>query len=254
MTPELLQLAFRCNVCGGGCAARAAQLERETPSCGHCGSTLRFRAIVHALSLELHGRSLALPEFPARPDLAGLGMSDWEGYAAPLAACTGYRNTFFHQEPRLDILSPPPEWRGRFDFIVSSDVLEHVPPPVERAFLNLRALLKPGGLLVLTVPYGLQDETLEHFPELHEFRVTQRAGRPVLENTTRDGVRQEFDELVFHGGPGATLEMRVFSLAALRRLLASAGFGDVTVRGDDALAHGIRWGDAWSLPLTARAR
>ena len=38
-------------------------------------------------------------------------------------------------------------------------------------------------------------------------------------NWTADGRIETFDDLVFHGGPGSTLEMRVFSEDALRGLL-----------------------------------
>jgi SAM-dependent methyltransferase len=214
---------------------------------------MRARAIVHAITLELYGRSLALPDLPARPDLLGLGLSDWEGYARPLAVATGYRNTYFHQEPRVDIVDPDPALFGRFDFLISSEVFEHVPPPVERAFDGARRLLKPGALLVLTVPYGDQHDTVEHFPDLHDYEILDREGRSILRNTTRGGATQEFPDPVFHGGPGSTLEMRLFSEASLRRHLERAGFRGIRVVSEDVLAWGIRWCHSWSLPLTARA-
>jgi len=50
-----------------------------------------------------------------------------------LAKKFNHLNTFYDREPRLDITSPPPDVRGMLDFIVSSDVLEHVAPPVSGA-------------------------------------------------------------------------------------------------------------------------
>src|SRR5439155_25856884 len=122
-------LSFRCNVCGGASMAKLAELERDKSSCSHCGSTVRARSIVHVLSIELFGQSLALPDFPVRGDLRGLGMSDWDGYAIPLAAKLDYQNTYYHREPRLDITHIDAELEGQFDFIISTDVFEHVPPP-----------------------------------------------------------------------------------------------------------------------------
>jgi SAM-dependent methyltransferase len=127
-----------------------------------------------------------------------------------------------------------------------------VPAPVERAFENVFQLLKPGGVAVITVPYGLQPETIEHFPDLHEFKITQVNGRQVLTNITRAGATQEYDELVFHGGAGATLEMRIFSEKDLLRHLARAGFSEVEVCRDPIFKHGIWFRQPWSLPISAR--
>ena len=119
-----------------------------------------------------------------------------------LAEKFDYQNTYYHEEPRLDIAAAgiAPEFMGK-DFIISSEVLEHVTPPVSRAFENVRKMLKPGGLFVLTVPYGTQVETVEHFPELHEFSIVEKDGSFVLRNKTQAGVVQEFNDLIFHGGP-----------------------------------------------------
>lgn len=242
---------FRCNVCGAD-APRPERLDRETPSCPTCGSTPRFRSVVHALSLGLFGESLVLPDFPTRPDLRGVGLSDWSGYAVPLAAKLGYSNTYLHTEPRLDILAPDPALDGMLDFLVSSEVFAHVPPPARRALDAAHRLLRPGGVLVLTVPYGLEGDTVEHFPELHDWTLSERDGRTVLVNSTVDGRVQEFDDLAFHGSDGLTVEMRVWSLPSLLRELGAAGFTDVTVLGDDVPEHGIAWPNRCSRPILAR--
>ena len=247
-------LIFECNVCSARCAIPLSALEREAGHCGACDSNMRFRSVVHHLSVGLFGESLALRDFPpASRLLSGNGMSDAPRLAAPLERHLKYRNTFYHQEPRLDIQRPAAEHLGAYDFVISSDVFEHVDPPVEAAFANLRRLLKPGGLLVFTVPFALQGDTVEHFPDLHQYRIEDRGGTFVLLNTTRDGRRQEHANLIFHGGPGNTLELRLFSEPSLRRNLESAGFGRIAFHREPCFKWGIYWNAPWSVPITAVA-
>ncbi len=230
---------FTCIVCGARVRApRSAVAGRETPACVRCGSTLRFRQIVHALSCELLGRAMPAPEFP-RSDLRGAGLSDAWAYAEVLEDRFDYVNTFYHRRPRLDIAAPEAHWHERFDFVVASEVFEHVPPPVEKAFEGLRRILRPGGLCVFSVPWVEGSETREHFPELHRWRLAREGGAWVLHNTTVDGRSQRFDRLRFHGGPGSTLEMRVFARDDLVRRIEGAGFVDVRVWSDDVPQFGI---------------
>lgn len=245
-------LAFRCNVCGALTSALPAQLTREGASCGGCGSSVRQRAVVRLLSLGLFGESLAIGDFPLRPDLTVLDLSGAEIYARRLAGKLGYVNTFLHREPRLDIAAPDPSWLGRCDALVSSDVFEHVAPPVAAAFTSALRLLRPGGLLVLTVPFTRDGPHAEHFPELHDFRIAEEDGRRVLFNRTADGRRQRFGDLVFHGGEGRTLEMRVFSRASLLAHLAEAGFAETALHPEPEPRSGILWHHDWSVPATAR--
>ncbi len=46
-------LPFRCNLCGTVNRVPLSALERETPSCSGCDSTVRFRSIVHLLTQAL---------------------------------------------------------------------------------------------------------------------------------------------------------------------------------------------------------
>ena len=206
-----------------------------------------------ALQERLTGELAPLGLVRARKDLAGIGMSDAGAYATWLERKFDYTNTFFHTAPFLDIQHPDARHLGRYDFVVTSDVLEHVVPPVSGAFANLRALLKSGGVLAMTVPYGLQDATVEHFPDLHDFRIEGSGADRRLLNRTRDGREQRFDDLCFHGGDGATLELRVFALADLLRQLEAAGFTDIRVH-DGALPEwGVLPDSPCSHPITAIA-
>jgi 2-polyprenyl-3-methyl-5-hydroxy-6-metoxy-1,4-benzoquinol methylase len=180
-------------------------------------------------------------------------MSDWDGYAIPLSHKLGYTNTYYHQEPRLDINNIPPELEHAYDFILSTDVFEHVLPPIQKAFDNTRRLLKPNGTFIFSVPFSLDPSTIEHFPDIHQFEIIKENDTYILKNTTRDGIVQTFDKLVFHGGPGSTLEMRVFSKKAIYDHLKQAGFREIRFREEMCLKFGIHWKDKWSLPITARA-
>ncbi|HKW80227.1 MAG TPA: class I SAM-dependent methyltransferase [Casimicrobiaceae bacterium] len=246
-------VSFRCNVCGTACRVAPVALSREVPSCLGCGSTVRMRTTIHLLTTELFGRSIALPDLPPLRDLIGIGLSDAPAYAGPLAAKLGYTNTFFHAMPRLDIAAVPDDRAAEADFIVASDVFEHVAPPVARAFANARRLLKPRGVMIFSVPYSLDADTVEHFPELHDWRLVETEGRWRLENRTTDGRDQVFTDLVFHGGPGTTLEMRLFSRAGLEREFAAAGFARMRVADQACPEFGIVWPEPWSVPMVAYA-
>jgi SAM-dependent methyltransferase len=247
------QVFFRCNICGRSNSTALAALQREQPSCAQCGSTVRARAMVHLLTSELLGHGVALADLPSRVDLCGIGLSDAEAYALPLARKFAYTNTYFHAEPMLDIANVAPEKCACYDFIIASDVFEHIAPPVARAFSNARRLLKRGGVFIFSVPFSLEADTVEHFPELHDYRLIESPEGWRLENRTIDGRCQTFTNLVFHGGSGTTLEMRLFSRAALEREFAAAGFARMRVADEAFLAHGIVWPEPWSVPMVAYA-
>lgn len=247
---------FLCNLCGQrnhGVPLHQVQ-DREGQSCTSCHSSLRMRSLMHILGVELFGSPRVLPAFPLDKTIRGLGMSDWEGYSQRLEDKLDYVNTFYHTEPRLDIANVPGEMLGRYDFLISSDVFEHIPPSdLDRAFANSRRLLRAGGVFIFTVPFMKTGETHEHFPRLHDFRIAEEGGKRLLRNRTREGEEEVFDQLVFHGGEGMTLEMRMFSEPDLLRRLAAAGFSKAEVRIDHAPEFGIMWPIDYAVPIVARA-
>ena len=227
---------------------------RETPTCGACSSSVRYRSLIHNLSLALFDKSVILPDFPENREIRGVGMSDWDGFALPLAKKLDYTRTYFDQEPRLDLKNLTSDQKGSYDFVLCSEVLEHVETPVQPAFTGLANLLKPNGVLLLTVPYQINTGTIEHFPNLHEYSVTCVGSSYVLVNRTKDGIYEVFDKLTFHGGIGATLEMRIFGEPDLMRNLSASGFEHVAVQGEDYPAFGILFHERWSLPILARKK
>ena len=240
---------FRCNVCGSLCAPE--RFATEPPSCA-CGSNVRIRALIHLLSIELFGRSIALIDFPRLKSIRGLGMSDEPGYARILEDKFEYTNTYYHREPRLDVTEANTESYGSYDFILCADVLEHIAPPIGGALSEMFRLLKPRGFLGLTIFCNPQDRMKEHFPELNEYRVVPLGDAAVLINRRRDGSLEIRDDLVFHGGQGAILEMREFGITALRSELSQAGFKDFEFLAEDVPENGIVFDHDVSQPLIAR--
>lgn len=112
-------------------------------------------------------------------------------------------------------------------------------------------MLKPHGFLLLTTPYSIEPNSLEHFPNLHEYSVVNLGGRPVLVNRTPEGRLEAHDNLVFHGGYGSTLELRELNESALLQRLSEAGFAHTRIVSDRYEPFGIVHAEAWSLPVTA---
>jgi SAM-dependent methyltransferase len=252
-TPIESGIRFRCNICGAISHRHESEFDREGGNCSRCGSIMRWRSLIRALSKELFDSALAISDFPRRPGLRGLGLSDEACYAIPLASRLDYTNTFYDRAPRLDITAIEEKDVGQYDFILATDVLEHVPPPAVRSFENARRLLRPGGILIFSVPYRPEGETQEHFPELWQYKVVKQDEGYVLENRTQDGREQTFSDLCFHGGPGFTLEMRVFSIDGIRACVEQAGFRNLTVYDEDDAEFGLLWkGVTWSHVMVAR--
>jgi SAM-dependent methyltransferase len=227
-------------------------LRREGTHCPVCECSMRVRSAIALLCQELLGVQMTLPEFPELKGVRGIGMSDFPAVAEKLGQKFDYTNTFYHQSPRFDVTQTDARDFGRYDFIFSSEVMEHVPPPVEQAFENLFRLLKPDGLLIMTTPYNLGGKTREHFPELHHYSLASVDGKTVLVNRRRDGSLEIFENLEFHGGPGSTIEMRVFTEECLRENLIQAGFSSVRFSYDNVPEFGIEHAENWSLPIVAR--
>lgn len=248
---------FRCNICSGANNRFDAVLDPEGSVCRKCGSNIRQRAVARLVSDAVFGQSLPVSDFP-RNGARGIGVSDSPRFAEYMRrALPLYRNMQFDSAltsawaPYADVKAPPQSMFETADFVTCSEVLEHVEPPVQQAFAGLFALLRPGGTLVLTVPYTL-GETVEHFPDLNVWHLEQREGERILVNRTVSGEMQRFGDLRFHGGGQDVLEMRVFGLQDVFTHLEDAGFTDICVRDETMLDYGIFFKYNWGLPITAR--
>ncbi|SEN11535.1 hypothetical protein [Nitrosomonas marina] len=229
---------FTCNLCGQESPV-AQDFERETGLCSHCGSNVRFRALILALSEHLYSQPIPLSHFTPDRQFKAMGLSDASLYADKLASLFDYTNFFFHTEPFLDIRNIDHLASDTYDLLITSDVFEHVPPPRHVAFVNSWHLLKPDGLLLLTVPYSTLPKTIEHFPGLHEFEFIQDGNSILLINRRIDQTVEVYDKLTWHGGVGSTLEMRIFSETDLLYILSDTGFKDIKIWNEDVPLYGI---------------
>lgn len=67
------------------------------------------------------------------------------------------------------------------------------------------------------------------------------------------GQIQEFKNPIFHGGEGATLEIRAFTLPSLFKHFAEAGFAEPLILKDPIVEYGIYWLDPISITMIAKA-
>lgn len=238
--PQVIE--YRCNLCGCKNRLDSSQFHRELAACKKCGALARFRGIIHALANFLgESEDAILRDWPIHKRIFGIGMSDWNGYARLLRRKFSYENTFYDRKPKLDILNLPEKNLGKYDFVISTDVFEHILPPLQQGFDNLFRLLKPGGCLIFSVPYTRTAQTVEHYPGLLDYEILNFRGTRILVNRDDGGRLQVYDNLVFHGGKGATLEMRIFCETDILNRLAQSGFEDIKVYDQPNLSIGYYW-------------
>lgn len=137
---------------------------------------------VYQRQLPAHARGRLLdlgcgkaPLYLAYRDLAAETVCvDW--------ANTAHKNQYLDQE--CDLTQPLPFADGRFDTVILSDVLEHIPTP-EALCREIARILAPGGKLLMNVPfyYWLHEEphdfyrytrhALQRFVELAGLRLVE---------------------------------------------------------------------------------
>jgi len=245
-------LSFICNICGAHTSSHMDTIDREIRSCTECGSTVRMRHLMQILAQSIYKRDVTIDEFLIRKDIKCLGMMDPQEFATPLAEKIDYINTFIDREPFFDIYNISHEKEEQFDFVICSEIFEHLSPPISHAFLQLKRLLKPGGSIIFTVPYNFEETTKEYFPDLFDYSLCHDDNGYYLINKTKEGSIQVFRKLNFHHGEGLALVKRDFSRSGLIQNLIEAGFTDIKFWESPYFPYGIYHPEACGYPLTAK--
>lgn len=127
-----------------------AYVDRQQGSiCTRCGCNLRTIALANAMRTALGelGTLLDFARSPAAQRIAILEINEAGNLSALLQQMPG---RVLASYPAADMQALPfPD--DRFDLVVHSDTLEHVPQPVV-ALAQCRRVLRPGGVLCCTVP------------------------------------------------------------------------------------------------------
>lgn len=84
--------------------------------------------------------------FALGTDIAGPLL---EQISSPISKALDLEATFVHHDVIGDDI--PDAWKERFDIVLLRDVIEHLTDP-ERALVNIRRLVKKGGVVLITFP------------------------------------------------------------------------------------------------------
>jgi len=189
---------------------------RENLPCAHCGLKSRLRGSLHMFIQELAPSSQQQIYITEQLG-ASYGWLKGRGYDVtgseylPKSGPFGTSRRGIHNQD-LGALT----WSSEtFDFVLSFDVLEHV-PDVTRCFAEIFRSLKTGGGLLFTAPFRV---------DLEETEVRAVAGS--------DGEILHLMEPDYHGGimtepDKGTLAFRCFGWDTLRQL-KNSGFSDAQV-------------------------
>ena len=100
--------SFECNLCGQkNTFDKEKNLNVPGQLCGSCNSSTRFRLVAYAVSKYIfNGNGILSDDIGNENGKVGIGLSDAWPIFKVLDQLSGYTNTFYHQQPELDIMSP----------------------------------------------------------------------------------------------------------------------------------------------------
>jgi SAM-dependent methyltransferase len=128
---------------------RAYVDRQQGTCCRKCGSNLRSIALANAIRAAV-GTGLTLEEYVGTLDASRLAILEINEAANLTPVLSRLPGHVLAAYPSID-MHDIPYASDRFDLVVHSDTLEHVSNPL-RALAECRRVLRPNGVLCLTVP------------------------------------------------------------------------------------------------------
>lgn len=164
-----------CNICGG--SDFIARRDRGAVQCAGCGSNERARL----LWLMLERNDLL------RPGVRMLHIAPERAFAERLSALLGDGYEPVDIDPaafpfasgirRLDLCEAADLPTGRYDVILHSHVMEHVPCNLTAVLFHLHRALKPEGRQVCCIPFARGEHSAEDLGPLPADVASQRFGQ-----------------------------------------------------------------------------
>jgi SAM-dependent methyltransferase len=230
----------------------------------------RYQSLVDdKCGVEIGGPSMlfktVLPLYQRVRGLDGVNFSAdtiWEGRIQADRGYHYYRNKRGRQFI-ADAADLPELATGRYDFLLSSNCLEHIANPL-KALLEWKRVVKPGGALILVVPN--KENNFDHRRPVTRFEhllddFTRGVGEDdtthldeilALHDLRRDwpaGGRRQFRKRSLKNFQNRTLHHHVFDVGVLEEMLEWVGFRivDVTTARTDFFALAMKPSSAAAL-------
>lgn len=200
--PRLAELTgnqSQCNFCGT-VFNRSGQVHSEFLACPHCDKNARERTAIYALLHAIAQPNNKPPVFfqgakilrryhllECSPRVRGITSIIFQ------ANLRSYTRSDFDQlshigDIRLDLTDDNDiaRYNSKFDIILCSHVLEHI-PEYRKALMGLKSLLTPGGVLILQVPLLEARYTAVTWDEFHadQTRVFHRFAFDLIDELSR---------------------------------------------------------------------
>jgi SAM-dependent methyltransferase len=230
----------------------------------------RYQSLVYdRCGVEIGGPSLlfktVLPLYQRVRRLDGVNFSAdtiWEGRIQADAGYHYYGNKRGRQFI-ADVTELPELATGRYDFLLSSNCLEHIANPL-KALLEWQRVIKAGGALILVVPN--KENNFDHRRPVTRFEhllddFTSGVGEDdtthldeilALHDLRRDwpaGGRRQFRKRSLKNLQNRTLHHHVFDVRVIEQMLECVGLGivDVTTTRTDFFALAVKTSSAPAL-------